>query len=670
MNAGPSLAARLAAVRAALALAVGQRLDPVTAPAPTDDGLDGVVRAAGLTPFERDVLVLAAGCELDPGIAALCAAAHGDPGRRFPTLGLALRVLDQPHWDAVLPDGPLRGLALVDLDPGGLLDVRLRVEESVMLAVVGLDPVDQRLAEFADPRAAASVRAVTGSPAADTDSTWDSEPDAGPGVTAGELLPDAHRELLEEAAVRWSGGALALRGAQHADRVAFVRALAARLGARRWWHLRDLPVDSLERQGLARRLVREERLTGAPVVLEIDDLGDTGLRFAARLADTGARVVWSSASPRPHLPAPRCAVDLPPRTLAENVELWRAALGPRAAGLGRQVERLAGQFRLPVDDLQEAAGLVGDAVGDAVGGEAAGSPRPCGQPGGRTTRGSVGAELWTECRRRARTGLVGLAERVEPAATWDALVLPDRERAQVADVLRHARHRATVHERWGVGRTGGVSALFAGPSGTGKSFAAEVVARELGVDLYRVDLGGVLSKYIGETERHLSRLFDAAEAGGALLLIDEADALFGKRSEVRDSHDRYANIEVSHLLQLMDAYRGVAVLTTNLRGNLDDAFLRRLGFVISFPFPSARERRLLWEQAFGPAVPVGDLDPVRMAQLTLNGGSIRNVAVHACFLAAERGGPVQMADVLAGARVEYAKLDQPLTPGELAGWAA
>lgn len=637
---GTSLAARLAAVRAALELAVDAPSERAVAQQPVDDGLDEVVRAAVLTPFERDVLVLAAGCELDPQIARLCAAAHGDPARRFTTLGLAMRVLEEPHWDAVAPDGPLRGLALLDLDPGGLLDTRVRVDERILLALVGLDPVDDRLAEFADPRPC--------------------EPDADV-VSRAELLPDGHLPLLDAAAAGWSGGALALRGPHHADRVAFVRALAGRLGARRWWHVRDLPSDSQERLGLARRLVREERLTGAPAVLELDDLGDEGHRFAARLAYAGARVVWSTSSPLPGLPAPRFAVDLPARTLAENLRLWQTALGPAAAGLNGQVERLAGQFRLPVDDLRQAAA-------DAGASEAAVRVRA--DRDREEHAATVADALWADCRRRARTGLAGLAERIEPVATWDDLVLPERERSQVRDLLRHARFRATVHELWRVGSTGGVSALFAGPSGTGKSFAAEVVARELEVDLYRVDLGGVLSKYIGETERQLSRLFDAAEASGAVLLIDEADALFGRRSEVRDSHDRYANIEVSHLLQRMDAYRGVALLTTNLRANIDDAFLRRLGFVVTFPFPDVCERRRLWQRAFTAGVPLADLDTVRLAQLTLTGGSIRNVAVHACFLAAEHGAPVSMADVLAGARAEYAKLDQPLTPGELAGWAA
>jgi SpoVK/Ycf46/Vps4 family AAA+-type ATPase len=177
-----------------------------------------------------------------------------------------------------------------------------------------------------------------------------------------------------------------------------------------------------------------------------------------------------------------------------------------------------------------------------------------------------------------------------------------------------------------------------------------------------------VSKYIGETEKNLRRVFDAAEHSGAVLVIDEADALFGRRSEVKDSHDRYANIEVSYLLQRMESYRGLAVLTTNLQSNIDDAFVRRLGFVVTFPFPGQPQRQALWERAFPDRVPVQSLQPARLAQLNLSGGSIRNVAVHAAFLAAERGSPVTMADILRGARSEYDKLGRPLTPTELTGW--
>src|SRR5262249_35465191 len=241
-------------------------------------------------------------------------------------------------------------------------------------------------------------------------------------------------------------------------------------------------------------------------------------------------------------------------------------------------------------------------------------------------------------------------------------------------IAAHVRHRAKVYEDWGFAarssRGPGISALFAGPSGTGKTMAAEVLAGELRLDLYRIDLSSVVSKYIGETEKNLRRIFDAAEEGGAVLLFDEADALFGKRSEVKDSHDRYANIEVGYLLQRMEAYRGLAVLTTNLKNSLDPAFLRRIRFVVQFPFPDALQRAEIWRRVFPPNTPTEGLDINVLARLNVAGGNIRNIALNAAFLAADAGEPVRMAHLLQAAQSEYAKPEKPLTEVETAGWAA
>ena len=258
-------------------------------------------------------------------------------------------------------------------------------------------------------------------------------------------------------------------------------------------------------------------------------------------------------------------------------------------------------------------------------------------------------------------------------AGWDDLVLPDERLAILRQIADQVRHRLRVYDVWGFrnrlqARGLGITALFSGPSGTGKTLAAEVLAGALDLDLYRIDLSAVVSKYIGETEKNLKRIFDAAEAGGAVLLFDEADALFGKRSEVKDSHDRYANIEVGYLLQRMESYGGLAVLTTNMKQNMDAAFLRRLRFVVDFPFPGTVERTAMWDRAFPDAVPREGLEPRRLAQMNLTGGNIRNVALNAAFLAAADGGVVRPAHLLQAARSEYAKLEKPLTEGELRGW--
>jgi SpoVK/Ycf46/Vps4 family AAA+-type ATPase len=265
-----------------------------------------------------------------------------------------------------------------------------------------------------------------------------------------------------------------------------------------------------------------------------------------------------------------------------------------------------------------------------------------------------------------------LAQRIEPAAAWDDLVLPEPQRQTLREIAVHVRRRATVYDDWGFAarcsRGLGISALFAGPSGTGKTMAAEVLANELRLDLYRIDLSQVVSKYIGETEKNLRRVFDAAEDGGAILLFDEADALFGKRSEVKDSHDRYANLEISYLLQRMEAYRGLAVLTTNRKDALDAAFLRRLRFVVTFPFPDAGQRARIWQRIFPGQTPTEGLALDKLARLNVAGGNIRNIALAAAFLAADEGEPVGMAHLLRAARGEFAKLEKTLTEAELKEW--
>ena len=210
----------------------------------------------------------------------------------------------------------------------------------------------------------------------------------------------------------------------------------------------------------------------------------------------------------------------------------------------------------------------------------------------------------------------------------------------------------------------GINALFAGESGTGKTMAAEVIANFLRLNLYRIDLSAVVSKYIGETEKNLRRLFDAAEDGGAILFFDEADALFGKRSEVKDSHDRYANIEINYLLQRMEGYRGLAILATNMKTALDTAFMRRLRFIVNFPFPGPIERKRMWQKIFPPEAPKDELDYDRLARLNLNGGSIHNVALNAAFLAAHAGTSVTMPLILAAARAEFRKLERPINEAE------
>ena len=233
-------------------------------------------------------------------------------------------------------------------------------------------------------------------------------------------------------------------------------------------------------------------------------------------------------------------------------------------------------------------------------------------------------DLWQACREQVGWQLGRLAQRLTPCYTWDDIVLPDDLMRQLREIADQVAARPQVYESWGFGarlpRGRGISALFSGPSGTGKTMAAEILANHLQLDLYRIDLAGVVSKYIGETEKNLRNVFDAAEQSGAILFFDEADALFGKRSEVKDSHDRYANIEVNYLLQRMEDYRGLAILCTNRRAALDRAFLRRLRFLVEFPFPDGENRCRIWQKVFPPQAPLASLDLEALSRLEISRG--------------------------------------------------
>ncbi|HXO43192.1 MAG TPA: ATP-binding protein, partial [Thermoanaerobaculia bacterium] len=332
--------------------------------------------------------------------------------------------------------------------------------------------------------------------------------------------------------------------------------------------------------------------------------------------------------------------EVRPPAAAEQRDLWQAALAE--AGLApSHLDPLVAQFRLGPAGIRAACAAARSRLDTGAGGDALGL-------------------VWEACRALARPRLDDLARRSEAGAAWEDLVLPEEQLALLRRIASQVRQRFRVYETWGFAARGdrglGVSALFTGASGTGKTTAAEVLGCELALDLYRVDLAAVVSKFIGETEKNLARIFAAAEEGGAVLLFDEADALFGKRSEVRDSHDRFANIEVSYLLQRLEAYRGLTILTTNFKENLDPAFLRRIGTVVDFPFPDRAQRGAIWRRIFPPQTPTAGLDCDRLARLTVNGGHIRNMALHAAFMAADAGEPVGMHHLHAAARHELAKL--------------
>ncbi|MFJ9406298.1 ATP-binding protein [Streptomyces sp. NPDC101393] len=603
--------------------------EPYDAPLPT---LDALTDCFGLSPFEREIVLLAAAAELDPTTGSRCAAASGDPSRTHPTFSLALAALGAPHWSALTPVAPLRRWRLIELDDETRLTTsRIRLDERILHFLVGSPYLDAKLHGL--------LRRTTA-----------------PGG-----LPPSHERAAGRVAAGWAGAGpdapprVELVGGDLRTR-ADIAATAARRSGLGLYSMAadDVPTDAGERDRLARLWQREAILLPAALLIEVGEMDrDQHAAADAFIAGAAVPLVVSGPDPRP-TGAPRGErVTVPKLDTEEQLGLWSDAFAGVPEVTARHVQSLVAQFQLPPHVIRAAAATVRR---DLPGAGAEGA----------------GDLAWQAGLNEARMGLDELGRRIEPRAGWRDLVLAERQLKILQEVVAHVRQRSTVYQDWGFAkalRSGlGVTALFAGGSGTGKTLAAEVMAKELGLDLFIIDLSQVVSKYIGETEKNLSRVFDAAERGGALLLFDEADALFGKRSEVKDSHDRYANLEVSYLLMRMEAYRGLAILTTNMKKALDTAFMRRIRFVVDFPFPGEKERAEIWSRVLPSQAPTKGIDPALLAQLTVAGGSIRNIALSGAFLAAEEGDRLQMRHMLAAARTEYLKLERSLTPSEVHGW--
>ena len=350
-------------------------------------------------------------------------------------------------------------------------------------------------------------------------------------------------------------------------------------------------------------------------------------------------------------------LEVPQTGYAERLRLWQAAL--RAVGERVDLAALANKFRL-------SGGQIFDAAATARNLATAREP---------SQQIITQDDLYTACRLQSNRKLIALAQKITPHYTWNDIVLPADQLSLLHEIYNQVQYRALVYDDWGfdgkLAMGKGLNVLFAGPPGTGKTMAADVLAHALGLDLYKIDLAAVISKYIGETEKNLARIFAEARASNAILFFDEADALFGKRTQVKDAHDRYANVEVSFLLQKMEEYEGVVILATNLHKNLDEAFVRRLHFTVEFPMPGMDDRRRIWEQIWPVATPRHpDLDLDYLArQIEVAGGNIRNIALASAFLAASDGGVVNMQHLIHATRREYQKMGKVLTGAEFGKYA-
>ncbi|MFE5481662.1 ATP-binding protein [Streptomyces sp. NPDC056527] len=617
---------------------------------PPGSPLDVLALRFDLSPLDLDLLLVAVAPDLDARFERLYGYLNDDLTRRRPTVGLALDLCGHTGTTAarfrLSPAAPLVAGGLVEVTEPERppLSRVLAVPDRVTAHLLGAAAPDPRLAEVlggaaedpaVDPaelrRAAAAAGSGTGHVHLRSRG-GDPEGLAAAALRAGGLRPlflDA-ASLARHAADRHTTAVPEL--ARAAAREARLTGAGIVLGP-----LEELPDKPAERTHLLRTLCAQ--LRGIPLFTH----GTSGWE-PAWAADTPVTVAVAAASPD------------------RQVARWRHALeratGDDAATADADaLARSVAAHRLDAGQLRRAAGT---AVRTAA-------------LGGRP----VSAEdLRTAVRAQNGAGLARLARRVEPAVGWDDLVLPAPTRRGLRELAVRARHRDQVLGQWGMrpggGRGRGVIALFAGPSGTGKTMSAEVVAADLGMDLYVVDLSTVVDKYVGETEKNLERIFTEASAVNAVLLFDEADAIFGKRSEVKDAHDRHANVESAYLLQRMESFDGIAVLTTNLRANLDEAFTRRLDVVADFPVPDAAQRLALWERCLGDLLPrAGDLDLGFCAdRFELAGGSIRACAVTAAYLAAASDAPLTMGQLVTAVAQEYRKLGRLVLEGEFGPYLA
>jgi len=590
----------------------------------------------GLSHFERDTLLLCASVEFDPCIASLCGMAQGSKSRNYPTFSLALWALDEPRWDAMSVHRPLRYARLVEINQPSATPLTaspLRVDERIINFLKGLNAPDERLSLLLTPVAEDPV----------------------PLVPSHQAILDRVLQRLGLAASESVVPVLQFVGADAGSKLAIARQVCTALH-RRLYRLgvETLPVQRTEIETLARLWQRESVLLPVALYLDAENLDgisqDQTAAFHWFLSREVGLVFVGVREPAGRLNCARYAVEVSKPTPLEQREAWVRALETLQTKdeAARIAQLLAGHFNLNLEKLHEGVRLAAEIPADDR------SPRD---------------HVWQACRELVRPRLDALAQRLEPKATWEDLVLAEEPLNLLRQIAGQVCERNKVYEDWGfakkMNRGFGINALFTGETGTGKTMAAEVIANELRLDLYRIDLSAVVSKYIGETEKNLRKLFEAAEQGGAILFFDEADALFGKRSEVKDSHDRYANIEINYLLQRMEAFSGLAILATNMKSALDQAFMRRLRFVVNFQFPSVRERKAIWEKSLPAEVPRDGLDFDRLARLNLAGGNIHSIALNAAFLAAQNGQMVTMQILLTAARTELRKLEKGFSELEL-----
>ncbi|MBP0012731.1 MAG: ATP-binding protein [Roseofilum sp. SBFL] len=585
-----------------------------------------------LSLFECSIILCCVGQAIHPLFPNLLAIAHNDAEQNYLTFQLALACFPQPHWDALTEAHPLRKWQLIHYAASPELPrASLQIDEAVLQYLMG--------ESYHDPILTGTITPVQK-------------------FTATVLQP-SYKSIIHQAVSVFQGASRNQPIIQLCNRVRELqREIATHISQYLHLPLYHLPSDAIprDRQDLQRLVMRWQRwcaLSPSLLLVEVNESETTESRpslLSPFLQSLQVPVIVATDERLPLLHTVN--FDVEALQYGEQLELWQKAWQDYPEALEPYLSSLAAQFRLSATMIETASAAVRSQL-DLP-------PKV------------ISEKLWEFCRLQARPELEGLAQRINVKTTWEDFILPEREKSILEQILIHVRRQAIVYQNWGFAaknqRGLGLTALFAGTSGTGKTTAAEVLAHELKLDLFRIDLSAVMSKYIGETEKNLRRIFDAAEKGGGILLFDEADALFGSRTEVKDSHDRHANIEVSYLLQRMEAYQGLAILTSNFKDNLDRAFIRRLRFIVNFPYPKAPERSKIWQRIFPKQTPTEGLDFKRLGQLDITGGNIKSIALNAAFLAADAQKPVKMNHILEATKMEYVKWGRSLTRAETQGW--
>ena len=610
-----------------------------------------------LDAFESDVLLIALAVEIDLRYERLYAYLQDDINKKKPSVDLVLNLLTPsvecrlPRRRYFSPQAPLFRYSLLEFSPDPsqpdppLLAKHLKVDHRIVEYLLGHDELDERLRLYVEPV----------------------EPVESTAVRAAALDSDSRDRLSRFIRSRPSveRSVIHLQGPYGVGKQEMAEAVCREQGLR----LLVVELQRLTARGESAYektltlINREACLQAAALYWQgFDTLGEPHQALVnawqRSLEDRPGLTFLASETPWKPLAALRTAafisVPLPRPTATERAWLWRATLAGGDALAELELGALATKFKFTAGQIQDAAVT------------AANLARWREPDSSRLLL----PDLYEACRLHSNQTLTTLARKITPKYHWADIVLPPDRLAQLQEICNHMKYRERVYGDWGfdaklaLGK--GLSVLFAGPSGTGKTMAAEIIAGELGLDLYKIDLSTVVSKYIGETEKNLSRIFTEAETSNAILFFDEADALFGKRSEVKDAHDRYANIETGYLLQRLEEYEGVVILATNFRKNMDEAFVRRLQFTVEFPFPNEQDRYRIWEGIWPADTPrEPELDLAFLARrFEVTGGNIRNIALAAAFLAADDDGRVAMGHLLRATQREYQKMGKVITETE------